>query len=228
MSRRALEAVQKNLIAKNKLREGVIYWQITRGVGPRDFPFPKAPDAGDRDVHPDKSDPAPKVSTTGMAVITIPDIRWKRRDIKTVGLLAQAMGKTAARDAGAGDAWMVDDAGLVTEGTSSNAYIVTKDGVIRTRPKSSDILSGVTRHAVLALAADLQLTIDETPFTPAEARDAVEAFTTSASGLFPVVKIDGAVIGDGKPGAVYNRLRELYIEFAKGERAIERDAWTAM
>jgi D-alanine transaminase len=148
---------------------------------------------------------------TGIKVISIDDIRWGRRDIKTVQLLYPSMGKMMAKAQGCDDAWMVED-GYVTEGTSNNAYIV-KDGRIVTRPKSSDILHGITRAAVLRYAAEAQMEVDERPFTLEEAKAADEAFVTSASTfVMPVVEIDGTPVGTGAPGPVAARLREIYIE----------------
>jgi D-alanine transaminase len=150
----------------------------------------------------------------GMHIISIPDQRWKRRDIKTVGLLAPCMGKQAAVDAGVHDAWMLED-GLVTEGTSNNAYIVTKDKKIQTRHLGHEILSGITRHAVLKFATRAGYTVVEEPFTIEEAREASEAFITSASTfVMPVVNIDGVALGDGKPGPVSLELRKIYIQTA--------------
>jgi D-alanine transaminase len=151
----------------------------------------------------------------GIRVITVPDIRWARRDIKTVQLLAPSMGKMAARKAGADDAWMVED-GMVTEGSSSNAWIVTRDGGIVTRSLSNAILHGITRAATLRLAHGGGLRIEERPFTVAEATDAAEAFVTAASAFVtPVVAIDGLPLGDGRPGALTRRLREAYVAEAR-------------
>ena len=151
----------------------------------------------------------------GIKVISQPDLRWHRRDIKTVQLLYPSFAKMAAKAQGADDAWLVED-GYVTEGTSNNAYIVTKDGTIITRNLSNDILHGITRASVLKLAAEAQLKVVERPFTIAEAQGAAEAFITAAS-LFvcPVVEIDGVTLGDGKPGPVVRRLREIYIAEAR-------------
>ena len=154
------------------------------------------------------------MADSGMHVISIPDLRWKRRDIKTVGLLAPSMGKQAAVDAGVHDAWMVED-GLVTEGTSNNAYIVTADKKIQTRQLGSEILSGITRQAVLNFARKAGYTVLEEPFTIEQAKQAHEAFITSASTfVMPVVNIDGVALGDGTPGPVSKELRKIYIEMA--------------
>ena len=150
----------------------------------------------------------------GIKVASIDDIRWQRRDIKTVGLLAPCMGKMQAKKTGADDAWMVED-GYVTEGTSNNAYIITQDNVLVTRHVGNEILNGITRRAVLKLAERTGMKIEERPFTLEEAYAAKEAFVTSATTFaWPVIEIDGHVIGDGKPGEVVPKLRELYIEEA--------------
>jgi D-alanine transaminase len=152
---------------------------------------------------------------SGIAVITLPDIRWERRDIKSVALLAQVLAKQAAAEAGAGEAWMVED-GKVTEGGSSSAFIITPDDVLVTRQNSSAILPGCTRKAVVALAAERQLRVEERAFTVEEALKAKEAFITSASSFVqPVVTIDGKPVGDGKVGPMATRLREIYIDFAR-------------
>ena len=153
-----------------------------------------------------------------MHVISIPDLRWKRRDIKTVGLLAPSMGKQAALDAGVHDAWMVED-GLVTEGTSNNAYIVSADKKIQTRHLGTEILSGITRQAVLKFAKQAGYAVVEEPFTIEQARKASEAFVTSASSfVMPVVNIDGVMLGDGMPGPVVRQLRQIYIETAMAQQ----------
>ena len=151
----------------------------------------------------------------GISVISQPDIRWGRRDIKTVQLLAAALAKQAAKEAGSDDAWLVED-GFVTEGSSNNAYIVTRSGAIVTRQLSNDILHGITRAVVLRLAREAQMVVEERPFTIEEAQQAAEAFITSASSfVMPVVKIDGVQVGEGRPGPVTARLREIYIEEAR-------------
>ncbi len=206
-----LEAIHREMVARNNLSEGLIYLQVTRGIADRDFVYP--------DVEPSlvlftqsKNVVDSPMAKTGMKVISIPDIRWGRRDIKTVQLLAPSMGKMAAKAAGCDDAWLVED-GFVTEGTSNNAYIVTQDGTIVTRNLGHEILSGITRAAVLRYAAEAQIKIEERPFTIEEAQSAKEAFVTSASTfVWPVVEIDGKTIGDGKAGEIARRLREIYLE----------------
>lgn len=209
-----IEAVERELIARNGLDRGTVYLQLTRGAGERDF-LP-APDTKPtlliftqaRDIL------ALPAIETGVAVVTLPDIRWQRRDIKSIGLLAQVMAKQAAAARGAQEAWLVED-GHVTEGASSNALIVTAEGALVTRPLSHAILPGCTRAAVLALAERDGVRVEERPFTVAEALAAREAILTSASNfVLPVVRIDGQPVGDGRPGPVTRRLRELYIEAA--------------
>jgi D-alanine transaminase len=212
-----LLAVQAELIRRNGLKEGLVYWQVTRGAADRDFDFPADATPSLVMFTQAKTLLESPTAKTGISVISQPDIRWRRRDIKTVQLLAAALAKQAAKEAGADDAWLVED-GFVTEGSSNNAYIVTREGVIVTRNLSNDILPGITRAAVLRLAAEAQLKIEERPFTIGEAQDAAEAFYTSASSfVMPVVKIDGVKIGDGVPGPVSRRLREIYIEAARAE-----------
>jgi len=211
-----IEEIQHELIARNQLESGLVYMEVTRGadVG-RDFAFPK-------DVKPTfvmftsvKDIVNAHSARTGIGVITLPDIRWARRDIKSVALLAQVLAKQAAKEAGAGEAWMIED-GKVTEGGSSSAFILTRDDVLVTRQNSSAILPGCTRKAVVALAEERQLRVEERPFTVDEALAAKEAFITSAS-LFvqAVVSIDGRTVANGKPGPMTERLREIYIDFAR-------------
>lgn len=209
-----IEAAQKKLIELNKLEEGLLYLQVTRGMADRDFAYPAKPKSSLVMFTQVKNLLNSPMAEQGMHVISIPDLRWKRRDIKTVGLLAPSMGKQAALDAGVHDAWMVED-GLVTEGTSNNAYIVTHDKKIQTRHLGHEILSGITRHAVLKFAAEAGYTVVEEPFTIEDARQADEAFITSASTfVMPVVNIDGVTLGDGTPGPVSKQLRKIYIAAA--------------
>ena len=206
---------QKELIARNDLDEGTIYLQITRGPADRDFAYPAEPKPTLVMFTQKKSIVDNPLAARGITVITVPDLRWRRRDIKTVGLLAASMAKQAALDAGADDAWMVED-GVVTEGSSNNAYIVTGDGVVVTRHLGSEILHGITRAAVLRLSREHQIAVEERAFTVDEAKSAAEAFITSASSfVIPVTGIDGETIGDGRPGAITTRLREIYIESAR-------------
>mgnify|MGYP005820890467 CR=1 FL=1 len=212
-----IEELQKELIARNQLDNGMVYLQVTRGADKgRDFAFPKGEVPATLVMFVTAKDivDAPSAKA-GIGVITVPDIRWERRDIKSVALLAQVLAKQAAAAAGAGEAWMIED-GYVTEGGSSSAFILTRDDVIVTRPNSNAILPGCTRKAVVALAAERQLRVEERPFTIAEALVAKEAFITSASSFVqPVISIDGKPVGEGRPGPMAARLREIYIEFAR-------------
>ena len=206
---------QKELIARNDLDEGVVYLQITRGPADRDFAYPAEPEPTLVMFTQKKPIVDNPLAARGITVITVPDLRWRRRDIKTVGLLAASMAKQAALDAGASDAWMVED-GFVTEGSSNNAYIVTGSGVVATRHLGSEILHGITRAAVLRLSREHRIAVEERAFTVEEAKSAAEAFITSASSfVIPVIGIDGQTIRDGTPGAITTRLREIYIESAR-------------
>ncbi len=210
-----LAAMFRELVHLNDIDQGMIYLQITRGnPGDRSFVFPDASlpptvVAFTQNV-PNLADaPAAK---TGFKVISIPDLRWDRVDIKTTQLLYPSMGKMMAKKAGCDDSWFVADDGGITEGTSNNAYIVKGNKII-TRHLSTDILHGITRASVLRFAAEAQFDVEERPFTVAEAQDADEAFSTAASiFVMPVVEIDGAPVGTGKPGPVAVRLRELYLD----------------
>ncbi|MFO1034084.1 MAG: D-amino-acid transaminase [Hyphomicrobiales bacterium] len=213
-SKAELRAMHEELIKRNSLKEGIIYMQVTRGVADRMFNFPK-------DI-PSSLVAFPQVMTlvdnpnarTGVKVVTTADIRWLRRDIKSVMLLAPVLGKQEAYEKGAAEAWMVED-GKVTEGTSSNAYIVKGNTVI-TRPLSNRILAGCTRRALMRLSKEHGVKVEERLFTPEEAYEADEAFLTSASQfVMPIVEIDGKRIGGGQPGPVSRKLRELFLEEAQ-------------
>ena len=210
-----LLAMHRELVARNGIDQGMIYLQITRGnPGDRSFVFPDisvpATVVAFTQAIPNLADaPAAK---TGFKIITIPDLRWGRVDIKTVQLLYPSMGKMAAKKAGVDDSWFTDESGAVTEGTSNNAYIVKGHRII-TRALGTDILHGITRAAVLRFAAEAQFEVEERAFTPAEAQAADEAFSTAASiFVMPVVEIDGTPVGSGKPGPVATRLREIYLD----------------
>lgn len=210
-----LLGVHRELVARNGIEEGMIYLQVTRGsAGDRDFAFPDPEETPVTLVMFTQNKPGladSLAAKTGIKVISIDDIRWGRRDIKTVQLLYPSMGKMMAKKAGADDAWMVQD-GFVTEGTSNNAYIV-KNGQIITRALSNDILHGITRSAVLRFAEEAQMELVERNFTIDEAQSADEAFVTSASTfVMPVVEIDGQTLGAGMPGPIAARLREIYLE----------------
>ena len=208
-------ALHREIVERNGLDEGLVYLQVSRGVADRDFVWPKDAEPSVvmfTQVKALEDSEAPK---HGMKVISIDDLRWGRRDIKTVQLLYPSFAKMEAKARGKDDAWMVED-GHVNEGSTNNAYIVTKDGTIVTRHLSNDILHGITRASVLQLAAEHQMKLEERPFTVEEAQNAAEAFATAAS-LFvcPVIEIDGVAIGEGKPGPIVKRLREIYITNAR-------------
>jgi D-alanine transaminase len=217
-SRAALLLALRETVRRNGVRDGIVYLQISRGVARRDHAFPDPP-------------PAPTVVITakalnmaalqaraakGVAVITQPDQRWGRCDIKSVSLLPNVLAKEAAHRGGAYEAWLVDAEGRVTEGASTNAWIVDADGRLRTRELEANILRGVTRTTLLEIAQGIQLPVDERPFTVAEAKGAQEAFITAASTFVtPVVTIDGQPVGTGRPGPVAERLRALYLNHAR-------------
>lgn len=203
--------IHRELVSRNDVDQGGVYLQITRGVADRDFAFPKNTETTLVMFTQAKAILDTDAVANGIKVISIDDLRWGRRDIKTTQLLYPSMGKMMAKAAGADDAWLVED-GQVTEGTSNNVYIV-KDGKIITRQLSNDILHGITRASVLRYADEAQMKVEERSFTIAEAQQADEAFITSASTfVMPVVEIDGATIGTGTPSTVAKRLREIYIE----------------
>jgi D-alanine transaminase len=215
MSDGALRAVLREVARRNGVAEGIVYLQVTRGTAPRDFAFPAASRPGLIVTARRKRLVDPRLLAEGVRVITIPDIRWGRPDIKTVSLLPNALGKQQAKEAGAFEAWQVDRDGNVTEGTSSNAWIVAQSGEVVTRQADRGILNGVTRTGLLHLIAALQLRVRERPFSVAEAKEAREAFLTSASNfILPIVRIDDAVIGGGTPGPVTRRLIEAYSSYA--------------
>ena len=218
MSERALTTVLKETVRRNRVREGLVYLQVSRGVATRDHAFPSQPVPPSIVITVSRVDRAASEARAakGVAVVTTPENRWGRCDIKTVGLLPNALAKQKAREVGAVEAWFVDELGLVTEGASSNAWIVDGDGILRTRDTNANILRGVTRLSLLDLAREAGLTVEERPFTPQEALEAREAFITGAGTLvLPVVKVDGKPVGNGAPGPVAARLRRLYIERAK-------------
>jgi D-alanine transaminase len=211
-----IHEIQKELIARSNLVEGLVYLQVTRGADTgRDFKFPKGvrPTLIMFTLVKDILN-APSVKT-GIGVITVPDLRWARRDIKSVAMLAQVLAKQAAAEAGAAEAWMIED-GMVTEGGSSSAFILTQEDVLVTRQNSSAILPGCTRKAVVALAEERQLRVEERPFSITEALAAKEAFITSATSFVQaVVSIDGKTVANGKPGPMTDRLRQIYLDFAR-------------
>ncbi len=220
MSRRALKLVCRQLMRRNRLSNGFLYMQVTRGVAPRDHKFPGAARPAlvmtTRQMNP----PSGQAVAEGVGVITIPDLRWKRCDIKSVSLLPNVLGKQSAITAGAYEAWMVDPEGRITEGTSTNAWIVTKDKELVTREASTSILNGITRLRLIDLLRQDGVTFTERPFTVEEARQAREAFLTSSTNfVMPVTRIDGEPIGNGHPGLVTSKLRDAYLQFVEGPEA---------
>ncbi len=213
--------MHRQLIARNDLVEGMIYSQVTRGVVPqRNFAFPQDTPTTLMAFTQLVDHKNSQMAETGIKVVSVEDLRWKRRDIKSIALLAQCLAKQAANEKGGYEGWMVED-GFVTEGTSSSAYIV-KDAVLITRPLSNSILAGIRRKILLKLAADHQIRIEERPFTIQEAQQADEALMSAASAsLLPVVELDGKQIGDGKPGRVFRQLRALYLENARQNAVIK-------
>ena len=210
-----LRELHENLIAENSVQEGIVYLQISRGPADRDFAYPESPVPTVVAFTQERALINNPLAETGVAVVTIPDIRWKRRDIKSTSMLGQAMGKQAAKRQGVYEAWMVED-GFVTEGTSSSAFILDADGILRTQPLGPHILPGVTRRAILRLGKEDGLKIEERPFTVEEAYGAREAFLTAASAfVLPIVTIDGKPIGDGRVGPVARAFRAHYIAEAR-------------
>ncbi len=208
--------LQKELVRRNALDQGLVYMEVTRGPADRDFLFPTGVPPTFVMFTQDKNIVDAPAAQTGIAVKSVPDIRWGRRDIKSVGLLAQVLAKQQAAAEGCQEALLVEEDGTVTEGASSTAFIITHDGVVATRPNSTMILPGCTRRALQALAEQFQIRIEERPFTIKEAQEAAEVFITSASNfVMPVVKIDGRPVGAGAPGPLTRRLRELYVDHAR-------------
>jgi D-alanine transaminase len=208
MSRAALRLVLGELLARNRIDNGLVYFQATRGVAPRDHKFPASSRTSLVATAKLLKPPAPGLLEKGVAVVTIPDVRWGRCDIKSVGLLANVLGKQQAVEAGAYEAWQLDADGLITEGTTTNAWIVSEAGELVTRPLGHEILAGIVRRSVLAALAGLDLRFGERPFSLEELRRAREAFLTSSSGfLLPVTSVDGRPVGDGLVGPVTRELR---------------------
>jgi len=217
MSPAALAVVMRETIARNRVRDGIVYVEITRGAARRDFPFPAntkptlVVTARGNDLSR-----LEQLAADGVAVVTVPDIRWGRVDIKTVALLPNVLAKQQAREQGAREAWLVDEQGRITEGASSNAWIVARDGKIVTRPLGQDILPGITRSVVLDVIKAQGLAVEERAFTLEEAYAAREAFITSASQIvLPVVRIDGRPVGNGAPGLIAAALRRDYHRHAE-------------
>jgi len=220
MRREALQIILRELIRRNGVDNGIVYLQVTRGVAPRDHKFPARSKPSLVATTRRMRATAPDLLATGASVVTRPDIRWRRCDIKSISLLPNVLGKQAAIEAGAYEAWLVDSDGYITEGTSTNAWIVTRDGRLVTRDRSRAILSGITRLALLALLKSDSIAFEERPFTVAEAKTAAEAFLTSSSSfVLPVTRIDDTSIGDGKPGRLTMKLRDIFIEHVAAEVA---------
>lgn len=214
----AFAVVMHEVVRRNRVRNGIVYLQVSRGVSRRDHAFPVHPVAPSmvvtaRSIPPQKGN---AIAAVGIKVISVPENRWPRVDIKSISLLPNVLAKQAAREQGAGEAWYVDAQGFVTEGSSSNAWIVTTDGRVVTKSAQTGILAGVTRAVLMETLATLQLKLEERPFTIAEATGAAEAFVTASSQIvMPVIAIDGKAIGDGKPGAIARRLRGEFHRFAE-------------
>ncbi|MEX0697373.1 MAG: D-amino-acid transaminase [Dongiaceae bacterium] len=220
MSRAALKLVLRELVRRNGVANGIVYVQATRGVAPRDHKFPAHPHTALVATTKRLKPPSASLLADGAAVITIPDIRWRRCDIKSVALLPNVLGKQQAIEAGAYEAWQVDAEGYVTEGTSTNAWIVTADGRLVTRDASPAILNGITRRSLLKLLRAEGLAFEERRFSVAEAKAAREAFLTSSSSVvLPVTRIDGAAVGDGWPGPLTAKLRARYLAYVAGGEA---------
>lgn len=226
VQRDVMQLIIDEMVRRNRIRTGLVYIQVSRGAAPRDFKFPENTRATLVMTARPMGMAAFDKRAKGAAVITVPDIRWKRRDIKSTALLPQVLAKQSAAEAGAYEAWMVDDSGLVTEGSSSNAWIVNTEGVLVTRPVSNDILKGVTRTAIMHICAEEGIRVEERPFSVEEAESAREAFVTSAGGLLtPVVQINETPIGNGAPGMLAEKLLACYEEYAHGLRGPEQE-WT--
>ncbi len=218
VDRAALKVILREVVARNRVREGIVYMQVTRGVARRDhvFPAPGTPPALVVTAKSLNRDNADAAAAKGIKVITLPDNRWERVDIKSVGLLPNVMARQVAKEEGAREAWFVDADGFVTEGAATNAWIVTRDGALVTRPADSGILRGVTRTTLIDLIRREGLRLDERPFSVEEARAAREAFITAASTLvMPVVQVDDAVIGNGEPGSIATALRAAFHSVAE-------------
>lgn len=213
----ALKHILRETVRRNHVQNGMVYCQVTRGVAPRDHPFPKS-------ARPSLVVTAKRLNeariaaavASGVEVVTLPDQRWARRDIKSVSLLPNILAKQAAREAGAYEAWLVDADGFVTEGSSTNAWIVDGEGRLVTRPEGPDILNGITRRVLLQAARAEGFEVVERPFTPEEAKSAREAFISASSAIIiPVIRIDGHPVGNAAPGSTTLRLREAYSHFGE-------------
>jgi D-alanine transaminase len=212
MGRRALRHVMRETLRRNGVRTGILYLQITRGVATRDHPFPKNVKPAIVMTARRIKGPSPEAVQDGIKVISVKDIRWQRRDIKAIALLPNVLAKQAAREKGAYEAWMIDAQGMVSEGSSTNAWIVTKEGVLVTHPADHQVLNGITRLAVIDAAVGQGLRVEERVFSLAEAKAAREAFLTSTtSHVLPIVQIDDQVIGNGHPGETTRAALKAYL-----------------
>lgn len=229
MPRRALELAMVETVRRNRVRNGAIYMQVTRGVAPRDFKFPKKVASSLVMTVRALTYDMEERKKVCRAAVTVPDIRWQRRDIKTTGLLAQVLAKQAAVDKGAFEAWMVDEKGFVTEASSSNAWIVDKAGNLITRPAVGNmILKGVTRSAMQSLCKKHKIKLIERAFTVKEAYQAKEAFTSAATALIvPITSIDGKKIGDGKIGKLTAEILDIYFAYAS-DSASKQFHWSPL
>jgi len=216
MTRAALLQVAREVLRRNGVRNGGLYVQVTRGVAPRDHKFPKGVKPSLLMMARKWKAPAPDLLTKGAAVVTMPDQRWARRDIKCISLIANVLAKQAATEQGAFEAWLVDEDGMVTEGSSTSAWIATANGALVTRPNGHEILPGITRSVVVDVARELGLTLQLRPFSREEAYAAREAFLTSTSNfVLPITRIDDKPVGEGKPGPIAVRLRAAYLKAAR-------------
>ncbi len=218
VERDALTAIMREVVRRNRVHDGLVYIQVSRGVARRDHVFPVSPVKPSLVVTSRASDPqaARAKAGEGIAVITVPENRWERVDIKSVGLLPNVLAKQKARESGAGEAWFIDHDGIVKEGAATNAWIVTKDGILVTRPADFGILRGITRTTVMDIAREQGLSVEERGFSVEEAKQAREAFITAATTLvMPVVRIDDAPVANGHPGGVALALRDAFFDTAE-------------
>ena len=223
MRREVLKLVSHEVIRRNKLTNGLLYMQVTRGVAPREHKFPKHAKPALVMTAKQTKPPGAAALNAGLGVVTRPDIRWKRPDIKSISLLPNCLAKQEAVEAGAGEAWLVDEAGRVTEGSSTNAWIVTKDKRVITREAERWILNGITRRVLLDIMQAEGYSFEERPFTLEEAESASEAFLTSSSNfVMPVTEIDRRMVGNGEPGPLTQALRKAYIASFAPDASIPR------
>ncbi|WP_269929454.1 D-amino-acid transaminase [Aminobacter sp. HY435] len=218
VNRAVLELIMREVVVRNRVKNGLVYLQVTRGVAPRDHVFPAAGTHSSLVVTAKRTDPAAaaRKAAAGLKVITVPENRWERVDIKSVGLLPNVLARQQAKEAGAQEAWFVDPDGTVKEGAATNAWIVTKDGVLVTRPADHGILRGVTRTTLMEVAENLGLKVEERGFTVDEAKGAREAFITAATTIvMPIVAIDGQPVANGHPGSVALSLRDAFFDVAE-------------